>query len=193
MPHEVPGVFRTLLHHSRGLRQELTDAQSQIGMSCRMTMQCLAMAPENVLSANPATPSDHPEHEPAQQKVTAEINLDHGQGDHEQGGTGGHATFALLPSHGSCCGCHSQERCYTAPSATLQRFTPRMANGAIVHLEQASESICPHHSLEAGGGESISRNLLWQDSCRGVPRFHRGSAPNQSSLCSATRGSFCLR
>ena len=38
------------------------------------------------VSVNPATASDHPEHEPAQQNVTAEINLDNGQGDNEQGG-----------------------------------------------------------------------------------------------------------
>ena len=40
------------------------------------------------VSVNPATPSDHPENEPAQQNVTVQITLDNdGQGDNEQGGT----------------------------------------------------------------------------------------------------------
>ena len=57
---------------------------------------------------------------------------------------------------------------------------------------QTSESVCPQNPLAAGCGECTPRNLFWQDSCRGVPRLHRGSAPNQSSLCCTTCGALCL-
>ena len=140
------------------------------------------------VSVNPATPSDHPENAHEQQNVIAEIDLDNGQATTEQGGTAA-TDLKLASEQVAMQGLHGYQVTAHAAAATARKGVAlpplRLSNGAIVHLKQASESICPRNPLEA--------DLLWQDSCRGVSRLHRGSAPNQSSLCCATCGAICFR
>ena len=75
---------------------------------------------------------------------------------------------------------------------TLQWLAPRMADGEIVHLKQASESFRPNNPLAAGCGKSTPRNLLWRYPSRSEPCVHCGPTPYQWSLCCAAGEPVCF-
>ena len=154
-------------------------------------------------SVNPATPSDHPEYEQEQQKGTAEIELHNDQGENEQGGTAA-TDLKLASEQVAMQGLHCYQVTAHAAAATARKgiTLPRMQLYSDLPREWPMARLCVSYKqvnryvravLWRRVAESALRgDLLWQDTCRGAPRSHRGSAPNQPSLCCTTGGAFCL-